>query len=74
MKKTNRILVILIILILFLFNISKANQEIKYKTIDLNIKDIDKKYDIYLLLPEEYIEFLIALSGENIKYEIRKRR
>ena len=69
MKKTNRILVILIILILFVFNISKANQEIKYKTIDLNIKDIDKKYDIYLLLPEEYIEFLIALSGENIKYE-----
>ena len=68
MKK--RIACLLFLFIILLFNVSSYSKtkdfyELQFKVINNNE---NKNFDIYLLLPEEYIEFVIENDGLEIEY------
>lgn len=72
MNRIIKIFYIFLIAIILITNISIAESnlnDIKYKTINIDIEDINEEYKMYILLPEEYIKFVIGLSKQNIKYE-----
>lgn len=50
-------------------NITQVKATEEYETLNLTIEDINKDYKLYILLPQEYIEYAITQSGLNIKYE-----
>lgn len=65
-----KIIVISIILLIVLmrFNIVNAENEETY-TIEFNIENVENpNYNVYLMIPKDYIEYLIQNSNLNIKY------
>ena len=68
MKKLVFIFSILLIIILgVLANFSYAYE--KMYTLEFEASDVSKSFDLYLLLPKEYIEYAIRKDGLDIKYK-----
>ncbi len=63
------IVISIILLIIFMkFNIVNAENEETY-TIEFNIENVENpNYNVYLMIPKDYIEYLIQNSNLNIKY------
>ena len=65
MKKT--LIILSQILIIFIY-VTNVNAVTEYNTIELTIKDIEKEYELSLLLPVDYIQYAIENSENHITY------
>ena len=59
--------ILLIIILGSIMNFSYAYE--KVYTLEFEASDVSKSFDLYLLLPKEYIEYAIRKDGLDIKYK-----